>query len=183
MKKLVFGLIATVMFGNFSFGQESNITNFLKSVEYSNICKNFNLNTENLDVKNYASILHESKNYTIYRISVLKDNKINFITFFQDGENYVCVYEKNEIEKGMFEIYNQLKELIATFNIKKVKDNSYLYTINNVYENKATPCEARIYKILKAACESDTTCDYLCDLNPTCHHMLGAWANAYCATH
>lgn len=192
MKKLLFGLVATIMLSVSGNAQSDlEISNFIKSNEFQLLANNFQIKSENVNQKDFAFQEHDSKKFNIYRLSVNLNNKINFITFFSDdlGKTYSCVFEKNLIEKGFFEHYDENGQLLANFKVKLLKEMTYVFTINDVfvdnYTGKLAPkCSVgNIYKKLKSACAASETCDMLCDLNPSCFPMLFAWAQAYCATH
>lgn len=190
MKNLLFSLIATIVFSNLSLGQQdsdSSFNNFFKSNSFKTLSKNFDFEIDNVNFKNYAKILHDSKEYSIYRVEIMIKSKINFITFFSNDEgiNYYAVFEKNELEKGLFNHYDEEKNLYASFNVNLEKDQMYNFKLITIYSptlNKSA-CIAKIYNRLKTACETDMTCDFLCDLNPSCTPMLLAWAASYCLIH
>jgi len=191
MKKLIFGLIATVMFGLVGNAQDKNFSTFFSSKEFSLLSEKFSIKTSDVDMKNYASLNHESKLYNIYRVLVIKNDSKNFITFFTDdnGKSYGLAYEKIDLVKGISEHFDEYGNLYATFKVVKSETN-YNFIINEVFlpsesgnnVNAKAGCIEKIYKRLKSACESDSFCDMMCDLNPTCNAMLASWAAIFCAT-
>ncbi len=188
MKKLILGFIATIIFAINSNAQDKNFDSFFTSNEFSILSKKFLISKENIDVKNYASIDHDSKLYKIYRVLVLKDNIRNFITFFSDdnGKSYGLAFEKIDMKENKAVHFDEYGNTYAIFNISK-SGTSYSFNISkelpppsNGLLNKKSPCIAKTYQTLKKACQSDDFCDMMCDLTPSCLPMLYAWALIYC---
>ena len=190
MKKLMHGLIATVLFGFVGNAQEkSDFDSYFKSSNFSLMCKQHSFSLNNVDLNDFGEILHKSGEYKIYRVRVNLENKINYLTFFtyDRGSNFIAVFEKNKLEINKFEVLDENGTLYATFIANNIDDKQISFKINEVFEAsskpKKVPCISRVYKLLKDACASDETCDFLCDLNPSCTPMLLAWAATYCAFH
>ena len=193
MKKLVFGLIATVMFGFAVNAQDTNFKKFFESAEFGQLSKTFSISASDVDMINYGSIDHDSKKYKIYRVLVNDNKNKNFITFFtdDDSKSYGLAYEKINIKNGIAEHYDEYGNLYATFIVKNSTENLYSFKIDKVFSpestgnptNQKAGCIGHIYHLLKKACESDETCDMLCNLQPFCHVMLAEWAIAYCIIH
>lgn len=212
MKKFVFGLLATIIFSVVVTGKErgylssqlfekdktsickinSNESEFLaffESQEFLNLTKTFKFSKEQVDLKNYATILNEKGAFNVYRTSVTIGDKINFLTFFSmdKGVNYVVIFEKNNLKDGYFENYDELGGFYSDFRVTK-HDSQYQFRINDVGTSIRIgntiagrySCVAHVYGLLKAACSGDEGCDMMCDLNPTCYPMLAVWAVIYC---
>ncbi|HLP63211.1 hypothetical protein [Flavobacterium sp.] len=192
MKKLVFGLIATVVFGFVGNAQDKNFSNFFSSKEFNQLAAKYSFKSSDVDTKNYGSIEHNSKLYKVYRVAVSVSGSKNFITFFTDdnGENYGLTYEKIDLSKGISSHLDEYGNLYATFAVIK-SESSYVFTIKDVYTpstsgntvNRKSGCIEKTYRTLKNACQADDFCDMMCDLNPSCLPMLAAWAATYCLTH
>lgn len=69
MKKLLFGLIATVMFGFVGNAQtEDEVYNaFFKSSNFSKISETFGVKLSDVNMTSFYKVQHQSKLYYIYR--------------------------------------------------------------------------------------------------------------------
>ena len=191
MKKILFGLIATVMFGFVGSAQDKNFVSFFSSKEFNQLSNKFSIKNTDIDTKNYASLSHESKLYKIYRVSVTLQGNKNFITFFtdNDGKNYALSYENIDFSKNISQHFDEYGNLYAIFDVIK-SDTNYNFKIREAFNpttfggqaNYRVDCISKTYRTLKNACQADDFCDMMCDLNPSCLPMLAAWAATYCAS-
>lgn len=193
MKNLFFTLftLSTFLVSNTMYSNREEFLSYFKSEDFSQMTKNHLFAIENVALDNYAEIESKNKQYKIYRTVVTFNDKINYLTFFTNdgGASFVAIFEKNNIDAGVFEHYDSSGFKHAVFTAKFINTKQILFKILSTYENSDSDknskkaCIPAIYKILKDACSQDANCDFLCDVSPSCSIMLGAWAAAYCATH
>ena len=193
MKNLFFTLvtISTFLVSNVTYSNHEQFLSYFKSDDFTQMTKYHSFAIENVALDNYAEIESKNKQYIIYRTVVTLKDKINYLTFFTNdgGASFVAIFERNNIDAGVFEHYDANGFKYAVFTAKLINTKQILFKILNTYENfdsiknSKQACIPAIYKILKDACSDDPRCDFLCDVSPSCSIMLGAWAAAYCATH
>ncbi len=191
--------VLMVIIGSFAFGQTSNETlnQFLKSSHYEQLKKTFELTDENFDLKTYDRQELADGKVEYFKIQVNSRAKINFATFYKlkESENFEVVYEKNNLnernEDGFFEHYDENGNFYADFIVKIAKGSTYSFKINDVGSSerlgisgttteKRAPCLTKTYNFIKSTCEADLTCDFMCDLVPSCHTQMMIVAAAHC---
>lgn len=191
-----------VLIGSLSFAQTSDETlnQFLRSDKYTTLKKTFQLVDNDFDLRTYDKQILEDGKVEFFKIQVNSNSKINFATFYKSGDEFTVVYEKNNLDEkansGYFEHYSESGDFYADFIVKKVKENLYSFRINDVSSSKrlgiytttvstqkAAPCLTTTYNFIKKTCEADLTCDFMCDLVPSCHPQMMIVAAAHCMLH
>jgi hypothetical protein len=187
-----------------------SLFNYFKSPDYSDLSKNFQINTNNIDFNNIAVENYEDINVVLYYLPVNQNRKnigLLCVVSKNDGSIYKSVYEdRTEMsnkDSGKMSIYTSQGFLVADFNYKKESDKEYRLRINNVASGNFirlksgveldwptpndswTTCLSKCYSAATTSCANDPNCSFLLSVSNGVDYVgtlsIAAACAIYCA--
>jgi len=174
---------------------------YLSSKSFSKVKETYDLSISNLKFDKSFSV-PSGKDVDILIIPVFKGNVHSAYLWVYKKENGITtLYESLTFDNSILSyasLYSESKLFIMDIEFKKEKAG-LRYTIVDGADNRSiakkaasskiaktppeegyTDCVTRVYQTAKKACESDPTCDTLCDVTPGCHTSMLAAAAYTC---